>query len=175
MAASSFPSGPWAPLATRDSGTPRPSTHPLRLRPFFPRSGGFGPTQVRASGAFTLARRGFASPRQCPPDPPPRPAPTAAAPERNRPAATAGNACGSRSCWRMPSAKLSTGILCAVPTQWPQRSGAPASPFSPLRPFDRCRRGISASTLTPNPSDTSQDLLCGILAHYLASPCGRLQ
>src|SRR5208283_2592649 len=55
---------------------------------------------------------------------------TATAPERNPPAATVENACGSRWRYRIPSAGPSTDIPCAVHKQWPRRSGAPASAFA---------------------------------------------
>jgi hypothetical protein len=38
-----------------------------------------------------------------------------------------------------------------------------------FRSFDRWRTGISGSTFTQNSSDTSQDFICGILGHNLAS------
>jgi hypothetical protein len=44
-----------------------------------------------------------------------------------------------------------------------------------FRALDRWRTGISGSTFAQNSSDTSQDIICGILGHNLASIRNKFQ
>src|SRR5208283_3136572 len=52
VAVRSFTSCTLAPLATIDSGTPRPSTNKLRLRPFFSPIRGVGPHALHRQRSF---------------------------------------------------------------------------------------------------------------------------